>query len=73
MCVLQQDQVSDRWPTTAGPWSTTTPFDPVASTGDEPLTEIVERSGTPAYVVDEADLRGRCRAFDAALPEAEIG
>ncbi|MGW0809841.1 diaminopimelate decarboxylase [Nonomuraea sp. NPDC002799] len=71
MCVLQQDQAG---PETSGaePWSATTGFDPVARTGGVPLMDIAERYGTPAYVVDEADVRARCRAFRAALPDADV-
>jgi diaminopimelate decarboxylase len=36
------------------------------------LAEIAAAYGTPAYVLDEADVRARCRAYRAALPEAEI-
>ncbi|MFI7130308.1 diaminopimelate decarboxylase [Nonomuraea sp. NPDC050153] len=54
------------------PWSATTGFRPVASVGGVPLMDIVERFGTPAYVVDEADVRGRCRAWRTALPDADI-
>ncbi|MER6950382.1 diaminopimelate decarboxylase [Nonomuraea sp. NPDC000554] len=56
----------------AEPWSATTRFRPVACVGGVPLMDIAERFGTPAYVVDEADIRGRCRAFRAALPDADI-
>ncbi|MGW4959635.1 diaminopimelate decarboxylase [Nonomuraea sp. NPDC004186] len=61
-----------RFDEAAEPWSATTGFRPVAATGGVPLMDIVERFGTPAYVVDEADVRRRCRAFRAALPEADI-
>ncbi|MET7332701.1 diaminopimelate decarboxylase [Nonomuraea sp. NPDC005650] len=54
------------------PWPATTGFRPVAATGGVPLMDIVERFGTPAYVVDEADVRGRCRAWRTALPDADI-
>ncbi|WP_344487301.1 diaminopimelate decarboxylase [Nonomuraea monospora] len=64
MHALHQDHVE--------PWSATTRFQPVASTGGVPLMRIAERHGTPAYVVDEADVRERCRAFRAALPDATI-
>lgn len=32
--------------------------------------ELAERYGTPLFVVDEDDLRARCRAFRAAFPRA---
>lgn len=36
------------------------------------LTEVVNRYGTPAYVVDEDDVRERCHRFRQAFPDAEI-
>jgi diaminopimelate decarboxylase len=36
------------------------------------LTDLAERYGTPAYILDEADVRSRCRAYIEALPGAEI-
>ncbi|MFC4585362.1 diaminopimelate decarboxylase [Sphaerisporangium corydalis] len=36
------------------------------------LVEIAARFGTPSYVIDEADVRRRCREYKAALPGAEI-
>jgi diaminopimelate decarboxylase len=55
------------WPRTAriGP-------DGAISIGGIPLSELVTRYGTPAYVLDEADVRHRCRAYAQALPGAEI-
>jgi diaminopimelate decarboxylase len=51
----------------------------VARAGDGSLTigglgarELAERFGTPAYVLDEDDLRGRCRDFRAAFPDEDI-
>ncbi|MFC4114494.1 diaminopimelate decarboxylase [Nonomuraea zeae] len=70
--MLQQDQTRPETPSAAEPWSATTRFHPYAATGGVPLMDVAERYGTPAYVVDEADLRGRCRAFRAALPDADI-
>jgi diaminopimelate decarboxylase len=42
------------------------------SVGGVPLAEIAERYGTPAYVVDETDVRQRCRGYRQAFPDAEI-
>jgi diaminopimelate decarboxylase len=42
------------------------------SVGGVPLTEIAARYGTPAYVLDEADVRHWCRAYAQVLPGAEI-
>ncbi|WP_214109822.1 diaminopimelate decarboxylase [Acrocarpospora catenulata] len=73
MCVLLQDLT--RQPTAASPdpWPTTTLFaEGQATCGGVPLHEIAERFGTPAYVVDEADIRLRCRDYRTALPDATI-
>ncbi|MEY9859358.1 diaminopimelate decarboxylase [Catenulispora sp. GAS73] len=68
------------WPltTTGLATPTKTPSSPTA-TGEEDLAvggvrlaEIAATYGTPAYVLDEADVRARARAYRAALPEAEI-
>ncbi|GAA2802950.1 diaminopimelate decarboxylase [Saccharopolyspora taberi] len=40
--------------------------------GGTSLTGLAERFDTPGYVVDTATLRARCRAYRAALPDAEI-
>jgi diaminopimelate decarboxylase len=42
------------------------------SVGGVPLTEIAAGHGTPAYVLDEADVRERCRRYRRAFPGAEI-
>jgi len=46
------------WPLTA---------EPPVSVGGVSLTEIAERFGTPAYVVDEEHVRHRCREYRKAL------
>ncbi|MEU6767353.1 diaminopimelate decarboxylase [Streptomyces sp. NPDC046853] len=40
--------------------------------GGVPLTEIAGRFGTPAYLVDEDDVRTRCRTYLHAFPGAEV-
>jgi diaminopimelate decarboxylase len=42
------------------------------SVGGVTLHEIAARYGTPAYIVDEADVRQRCRAYRRAFPDADI-
>ncbi|MBM7170725.1 diaminopimelate decarboxylase [Streptomyces sp. G44] len=37
-----------------------------------PLTEIAERFGTPAYLLDEGAVRARCRAYLRAFEGAEV-
>lgn len=40
--------------------------------GGVSLAEIADRFDTPAYVLDEGEVRDRCRAYRAALPEADV-
>jgi diaminopimelate decarboxylase len=36
------------------------------------LSTLAARYGTPAYIIDEADVRYRCQTYSAAFPYAEI-
>ncbi|GAA2301726.1 diaminopimelate decarboxylase [Streptomyces kunmingensis] len=40
--------------------------------GGASLAEVAERFGTPAYVLDEAEVRERCRTYRAAFPDAHV-
>ncbi|NNN30206.1 diaminopimelate decarboxylase [Streptomyces sp. S3(2020)] len=40
--------------------------------GGVALAEIADRFGTPVYVLDEAEVRDRCRTYRDAFPEAEV-
>ncbi|MFF4248601.1 diaminopimelate decarboxylase [Streptomyces sp. NPDC001822] len=40
--------------------------------GGVPLSEIAQRFDTPVYVLDEGELRARCRTYRDAFPEAEV-
>ncbi|WP_116214509.1 diaminopimelate decarboxylase [Streptomyces olivoreticuli] len=40
--------------------------------GGVSLAELADRFGTPSYVIDEAEVRGRARAWRTALPDADI-
>ncbi len=40
--------------------------------GGVALTEIAERFGTPVYVLDEDEVRNRCRAYRDAFADADI-
>ena len=42
------------------------------SVGGVPLADIAAGYGTPAYVLDEADVRQRCRGYRQAFPDTEI-
>ncbi|WP_042434161.1 diaminopimelate decarboxylase [Streptacidiphilus anmyonensis] len=51
-------------------WSTTVGRDPangVVSVGGLDVLTLAERFGTPAYILDEADFRARCRAWQDAF------
>ncbi|MFE5242656.1 MULTISPECIES: diaminopimelate decarboxylase [unclassified Streptomyces] len=40
--------------------------------GGVSLTEVAESFGTPAYVLDEGEVRARCRAYREAFPGADV-
>ncbi|KAA0941216.1 diaminopimelate decarboxylase, partial [Streptomyces apricus] len=40
--------------------------------GGVPLREVAARFGTPVYVLDEQEVRERCRAYRAAFPGADV-
>ncbi|MEV6957033.1 diaminopimelate decarboxylase [Streptomyces sp. NPDC051183] len=40
--------------------------------GGVSLAEVAERFDTPAYVLDEGEVRERCRAYRAAFPEGDV-
>ncbi|MEU7104090.1 diaminopimelate decarboxylase [Streptomyces sp. NPDC046215] len=40
--------------------------------GGVPLAELADRFGTPAYVIDEDEVRLRARAWRTALPHADV-
>ncbi|MFI6659804.1 diaminopimelate decarboxylase [Streptomyces sp. NPDC050523] len=54
------------------PASTTEPHAGDLAVGGVPLTEIADRFGTPVYVLDEDEVRERCRVYRKAFPEAEV-
>ncbi|MGH3682560.1 MAG: diaminopimelate decarboxylase, partial [Natronosporangium sp.] len=55
------------WPATAGRAG-----DGVLTAGGVPVTELAAAHGTPAYVLDEADLRARCRDFLAGFQGVDV-
>lgn len=58
----------------AGIWPRTAHLQPGGeiSVGGIPLGTLATRYGTPAYVLDETDVRYRCRAYRDAFGGAEI-
>ncbi|MFJ9815397.1 diaminopimelate decarboxylase [Streptomyces sp. NPDC101151] len=54
------------------PASTAEPHPGDLAVGGVPLAEIADRFGTPVYVVDEDEVRERCRTYRHAFPDAEV-
>ncbi|GGM17856.1 diaminopimelate decarboxylase [Streptomyces fumigatiscleroticus] len=54
------------------PASATEPRPGGLAVGGVPLAEIADRFGTPVYVLDEAEVRDRCRTYRQAFPDAEV-
>lgn len=59
-------------PLSVWPASTVEPRQGDIEVGGVALAECAERFGTPVYVLDESEVRDRCRAYRAAFPEAEV-
>lgn len=55
------------WPASARPAA-----DGDVTVGGVSLTEAADRFGTPLYVLDEGEVRDRCRTYRAAFPEADV-
>jgi len=55
-------------------WPATVTRDPggVLTVGGVRVTELAARYGTPAYVLDEVDLRARCRDFVTAFTDTDV-
>ncbi|MGW7385717.1 diaminopimelate decarboxylase [Streptomyces sp. NPDC054794] len=54
------------------PASTTEPRPGDLAVGGVPLAEVAQRFGTPVYVLDEAEVRERCRTYRHVFPDAEV-
>ncbi len=59
---------------TAGPWPSTAARDHTGTLtiGGVAVRELAARFATPLWVVDEVDLRGRCRAYAQGFPGVEV-
>ncbi|WP_406474767.1 diaminopimelate decarboxylase [Streptomyces sp. NBC_01615] len=55
------------WPRSARPEP-----DGDVSVGGVSLAEAADRFGTPVYVLDEQEVRDRCRTYRTAFPEADV-
>ncbi|MEU0540804.1 diaminopimelate decarboxylase [Nocardia sp. NPDC005978] len=55
-------------------WPRETHYDPDGriTVGGVALADIADQYGTPTYVLDEGEVRERCRAYRRAFPDAEI-
>ena len=57
----------------SSPWPSRADFGPAGlSIGGMSAASLAEEFGTPLWVVDEADLRDRCRAYLAAFPGVDV-
>ncbi|MFE4520235.1 diaminopimelate decarboxylase [Kitasatospora sp. NPDC056783] len=65
---VRADALGVPWPASARPGRG--PADLLV--GGVGLAEAAERFGTPLYVLDEAEVRARARAYRRALPHAEV-
>ncbi|MFG3294683.1 diaminopimelate decarboxylase [Streptomyces sp. NPDC048179] len=54
------------------PASTTEPRPGALTVSGVPLAEVADRFGTPVYVLDENEVRERCRTYRHAFPDAEV-
>ncbi|MEU3985620.1 diaminopimelate decarboxylase [Streptomyces sp. NPDC026672] len=54
------------------PASTTEPRTGHPAVGGVSLAEVADRFGTPVYVLDENEVRERCRTYRDAFPDAEV-
>ncbi|MFJ7904248.1 diaminopimelate decarboxylase [Streptomyces sp. NPDC096198] len=54
------------------PASTAEPRPGDLAVGGVALAELADRFGTPVYVLDEAEVRGRCRTYRQVFPDAEV-
>ncbi|GEC07012.1 diaminopimelate decarboxylase [Streptomyces spinoverrucosus] len=54
------------------PASTTEPRPGDLTVAGVPLAEVADRFGTPVYVLDEGEVRERCRTYLHAFPDADV-
>ena len=54
------------------PASAVEPREGELTVGGVPLAEVAARFGTPVYVIDEDEVRERCRTYRHAFPDAEV-
>ncbi|GAA4087935.1 diaminopimelate decarboxylase [Streptomyces shaanxiensis] len=54
------------------PASAVEPREGEITVGGVPLAEVADRFGTPVYVIDEDEVRERCRTYRHVFPDADI-
>ncbi|MFD4511705.1 diaminopimelate decarboxylase, partial [Streptomyces sp. NPDC058457] len=54
------------------PASATEPRPGDLAVGGVSLAEVADRFGTPVYVLDENEVRDRCRTYRHAFPDTEV-
>lgn len=72
MTTLHEPAVTTTDALSVWPASATEPQPGELAVGGVPLAEIADRFGTPVYVLDEAEVRERCRTYRHAFPDADV-
>ncbi|MGW1726075.1 diaminopimelate decarboxylase [Streptomyces sp. NPDC002306] len=72
MTTVEEPAVSAAEALSVWPASTTERRPGALAVGGVLLAEIAERFGTPVYVLDEGEVRERCRTYRDAFPDAEV-
>jgi diaminopimelate decarboxylase len=72
MTTVHEPTVTTTGELSVWPASTTEQHRGDLAVGGVPLAEVADRFGTPVYVLDEAEVRDRCRTYRHAFPDAEV-
>ncbi|MFD8999764.1 diaminopimelate decarboxylase [Streptomyces sp. NPDC059582] len=72
MTTVEEPTVSTAETLSVWPASTTEERPGALAVGGVLLAEVAERFGTPVYVLDEGEVRERCRTYRHAFPDAEV-
>ncbi|MFD7438511.1 diaminopimelate decarboxylase [Streptomyces sp. NPDC059861] len=72
MTTLHEPAVATTDALSVWPASTTEQHPGELAVGGVQLAGVAERFGTPVYVLDEAEVRERCRTYRHAFPEADV-
>ncbi|MFD0141762.1 MULTISPECIES: diaminopimelate decarboxylase [unclassified Streptomyces] len=70
--VLASETAADADDLSVWPASTTPLPDGDLAVGGVSLADVAARFDTPAYVLDEGEVRSRCRAYRAGFPDADV-